>query len=108
MKRLEARLCEVLQNHMATGARPVVPLAGVPLWQIFAAISPGRAWTDAGPAPLTVAEIREQGQLAGYPLALRHIDVIRGLDRAWREAVAQGGKEKPIGELTAAAFDAMF
>ncbi|MDO8983793.1 hypothetical protein [Cypionkella sp.] len=108
MKRLERMMCEVMRCHMETGARPVVPLAGVALWQIFAAISPGRFWGEAGPQPLTVPEIREQGAMMGLPLELRHVDLIRALDRTWRELVTKGKGKAPLPELTPELFDAMF
>lgn len=108
MKRLEKLLCDALRVHMETGKPPAVPLAGVALWQVFAAISPGRAWGQHGPQALTVAEIREQGELAGLPLELRHVDVIRALDRQWLELVAKGQDGKPLPVMTAEIFDAMY
>lgn len=108
MKRLERLMCEAMRAHMETGKRPIVPLAGVQLWQVFAAISPWRVWGRLGPQPLTAREILEQGQLMGLPLELRHVDLIRALDRTWRELVGKGEDGKPLPELTGEIFDAMF
>lgn len=108
MKRLERFMCDALRRHRTTGQHPIIPLAGVPLWQIFAALSPGRGWHNNGPQPLSVREIREQGALAGFPLELRHVEVIQALDRAWLELEAGGGAARPMAELTPEIFDAMF
>ena len=107
MKKLERLMCAVLRRHMTTGARPVVPIAGVPLWQVFAAISSGRFWSDASPDALTTREILDQGQMMGLPLELRHVDVIRALDAVWREMVAKGKTGGRLPELTPEIFDAM-
>jgi hypothetical protein len=108
MMRLQRLMCAAMVRHMETGKPPVVPVAGVALWQIFAAISPGRHWTDHGPLPLGAREIVEQGQLAGYPLALRHVDLIRALDRCYLDLIRRGKGGGPLPELTAEIFDAMF
>lgn len=107
MKRLERLMCAVLRRHMTTGARPVVPIAGVPLWQVFAAISPGRFWSEAGPHALSIREILDQGQMMGLPLELRHVEVIRALDTVWREMVAKGKGGAALPVLTPEIFDAM-
>lgn len=107
MKRLKRLMVEAMRRHLATGAVPVVPLAGVPLWQVFAAISPGRAWTDAGPQALHASEIREQGALMGLPLDLRCVDLIRALDGCWLESARKADGKAPLRELTPELFDAM-
>ncbi|OHC54474.1 MAG: hypothetical protein A3D16_09875 [Rhodobacterales bacterium RIFCSPHIGHO2_02_FULL_62_130] len=108
MNGLKRLMVEAMRRHMTTGKPPAMPLAGVALWQVFAAISPGRGWHAHGPQPLTLAEIREQGEAMGLPLELRHIDVIRALDGCWLECQAKGGAGAPLQELTPEIFDAMF
>lgn len=107
MRRLTELMVAALQEHLATGAPPRIPDYALPLWQVFVELAKDRAMSahaggrDMG--PMTMEEIAARGQVMGLPLGLRHIHLIRALDRAWR-----GAPDAPKPELTAEMFDAMF
>lgn len=115
-------LVNALKRHLA-GGKPVVPEAGVLLWNLFMQISASRTYHAAGPNPITYAEIEAYACLHRWPLQSHHLDTIRALDDAWLEYAyrqqgkATGGKDDKTFDsrryanrpaLTAAAFDAVF
>lgn len=100
MRRLTELMVQALGDHLATGAPPRVPDYARPLWAVFVELVKDRAGQD--PRPMTMEEIAARGAVMGLPLALRHIHLIRALDRAWRGA---DGAPPPV--LSAAAFDAL-
>lgn len=93
MRRLTELMVTALRDHLATGAPPRLPDYALPLWAVFVSLT-----EDA--RPMTIEAIAARGQMMGLPLALRHIHIIRALDRAWRGA-------GPLPELTGDAFDVM-
>lgn len=115
-------LVAALERHLA-GGKPIVPEAGVLLWNLFMEISASRTYHAAGPHPISHAEIEAFARLHRWPLLPHHIDTIRALDDAWLEHAyrqqgkATGGKDDKAFDsrryasrpaLTAAAFDAVF
>lgn len=111
--RLERQLVAALQAHLATGAPPDVPEAGVLLWRVFAELAGTRTWHASGPNPIAFGEIDAWARRGRWPLEPRHVRVIRALDDAWCAHVDErrgaGGKpsRKPSAELTPALFDAL-
>ena len=101
MRRLTDLMVAALQDHLATGAPPRIPDYALPLWRVFVDLAKERAGCEA--RPMTLEEIAARGRMLGLPLALRHLHLIRALDRAWR-----GAPDAPKPELTAEMFDAMF
>lgn len=122
MHRLETHLTAALRRHL-TGGKPVVPEAGVLLWNLFMEISASRTYHAAGPNPISFAEIEAYCRLHRWPLQPHHVATIRELDDAWlehayRKMQAGGGTKggstfdsnryanaQPI---TAGGFDAVF
>lgn len=105
MMRLQDQLCAALADHLDTGKPPRVPLAGVPIWAVFAALNAARQFHGKGPQPLTLAAIEAEGRLQGLPLAARHVGLIRAMDQVWLQAWGKPGEPPP---LTPEIFDAMF
>lgn len=122
MDRLRKPLVAALQRHLA-GGRPVVPEAGVLLWNLFMEIAASRTYHAAGPNPISHAEIGNYCRFHRWPLQPHHIAVIRAMDDAWLQhayAKMSSGDKQEDGKtfdsaryanaqpLTAAAFDAVF
>lgn len=121
MSKLETVLAAALRRHLA-GGKPVVPEAGVLLWNLFMEIGAGRTYHAAGPNPISHAEIEAHARLNRWPLQPRHIAIIRALDEAWLEYAYR--QKLPVGSgdgrtfdsrryahaqtLTAQGFDAVF
>lgn len=105
-RRLTAQLRAALAEHLATGKPPRVPVAGVPIWQAFAWASAERGWWEGGAQALRLDDILRHGEAMGFPLAARHLDIIRALDGDWREAIAKPRGPEPV-PLTPELFDAM-
>ena len=105
-RRLAAQLRAALADHLATGKPPRVPIAGVPIWQAFALASSERGFSDAGPHPLRLDDVQRHGVAIGFPMAARHLEIIRALDGDWREAIAKPRGAAPL-PLTPEMFDAM-
>lgn len=119
---LEKTLSDALRQHLA-GGKPVVPEAGVLLWNLFMEISASRTYHAAGPNPISYAEIEAYARLHRWPLAPHHVASIRALDDAWLEHAYRkqdAALATPDGKsfdarryanaqpLTAASFDAVF
>lgn len=117
MARLQHLLVAALNRHLA-GGRPVVPEAGVLLWNLFGEIAGSRTYHAAGPNPISHAEIEAFARLHRWPLQQHHIAILRAMDEAWVAHVyaetrrsQNGGKSLPTGReqaITATAFDAVF
>lgn len=123
MQKLEKHLISSLKRHLA-GGRPIVPEAGLLLWNLFMQISASRTYHAAGPHPLSHAEIEAYARLHRWPLRPHHIAIIRALDDAWLEHAyrkmggGKGGLLDPntfdghryanAQPMTAAGFDAVF
>lgn len=117
MDRIQHILVAALRRHLA-GGRPVVPDAGVLLWNLFMQISASRTYHAAGPHPVSFAEIEAYARLHRWPFQSHHITIIRALDDAWLEhAYAETGKGQkgaqrlPTGRepaINPSAFDAVF
>ncbi len=119
MSKLSITLAAALRRHLA-GGKPVVPEAGVLLWNLFMEISASRTYHAAGPNPISHAEIEAYARLHRWPLAPHHTAVIRALDDAWLEHAyrkMESGKDGKTFDgrryanaqpLTAAGFDAVF
>lgn len=122
MAHLKQQLIAAYRRHLA-GGRPVVPEAGVLLWNLFMEIGAGRAYHEAGPNPIGYAEIEAFCRLHRWPLQPQHIAIIRAMDDALLERIyakmqrAVPGKDKPAFDsarysaappLTAATFDLVF
>ena len=106
--RLRAQLVAALDSHLATGRPARPPLAGVILWQTFGALSQGRSYGDAGPGAISAAEIEAYGRLMQIELPPHHVAILRAMDAAWLKWARTPEKDRPAGELTGAAFDAVF
>lgn len=105
-RRLTAQLRAALADHLKTGNPPRVPLAGVPIWQAFARASAERCYWEGGAQALRLDDILRQGEAMGFPLAARHLDIIRAMDGDWREAMAKPREAAPV-PLTPELFDAV-
>ena len=116
MKRLERALVDAV-----TAAKPVVPEAGVLLWNLFMELNASRTYNAVGPNPISYAEIEAFARLHRWPLQPRHVAIIRAMDDAWlahayrkmqgseKDADAFDGRraaEAPT--LTTSGFDAVF
>lgn len=82
MERLEQQLVEALQRHLGHGKGVRLPEAGRLLWRAFVELDAARTMHMAGPNPIPLAEIEAWGRMNGYPLAPRHVSVIKALDAA--------------------------
>lgn len=116
MKRLERSLVEAV-----TAAKPVVPEAGVLLWNLFMEISASRTYNAVGPNAISYAEIVAYADICRWPLQPHHVAIIRAMDDAWlahayrkmqgRQQAADsfdGHRAAKAPPLTAAGFDAVF
>lgn len=108
-------LVAALKRHLG-GDKPVVPEAGVLLWNLFIEISATRTYHAAGAHPIGFAEIGAYARLHCWPLQPHHVAIIRALDDAWLDHAyrkAAGGKPAKNfhgaqGEINPDAFDAVF
>lgn len=105
--RLRAQLLAALRAHLAGGGKPRVPLAGVPIWQAFAALSAGRAWGEAGAQAILPGDLEAWARVMRAQIPPHHAELIFALDAAWLEWVRTPEAERVVGELTGAAFDAV-
>lgn len=109
MKRLTRIMCDMLRRHLAEGARPRVPDAGVIFWQAFAALSEARSIGAAGPEPIRLADLEAWARWHRVPFRPEHVAVIRALDAVWMEharaAAGKGGGAAAA--LTPEGFDAL-
>lgn len=111
------------RQQRAAVAALVAFLAGGPLrlpdgmgdlWRIFLDLHQARALSESGSQPIAFAEIDAYARLHRWPLAPRHVAIIRALDAAWlAHARRQRGKGPsiPAGRapsINPAAFDAVF
>lgn len=118
---MKALIVSALRRHLA-GGKPVVPEAGVLLWNLFMEISASRTYHAAGPNPISYAEVEAYARLHRWPLQSHHVAIIRAMDDAWLEHTyrkmqagnchdgntfdsARYANAQPI---TAAGFDAVF
>uniref|UniRef100_UPI003BAC5764 phage tail assembly chaperone n=1 Tax=Stappia sp. TaxID=1870903 RepID=UPI003BAC5764 len=114
------RLERALSDAIAA-AKPVVPEAGVLLWNLFMELSAGRTYNAAGPNPIAYAEIEAFARLHRWPLQPHHVAIIRAMDDAWlarayrkmqgseKNADAFDGRQTAKAPLlTASGFDAVF
>jgi hypothetical protein len=87
--------------------RPVpVPAGGELLMPVFADACGGRQMAAHGPQALTLGEIEAAARLHRLELEVRHVAVLRAMDRAWLDRAGQ--KAKPLAApLTPGMFDAM-
>lgn len=121
MHRLETHLTAALRRHLA-GGKPVMPEAGVLLWNLFMEISASRTYHAAGPHPISFAEIEAYARLNRWPLQPHHVAIIRAMDDTWlehtyRKMQAGNGHDGHTFDsaryanahpITAAGFDAVF
>lgn len=107
MTRLRRNLVAALRDHLE-GAPPAPPLAGVPIWQAFCALSEGRRWSEAGPDPIRPADVAAWAELHGRHVPRHHAAILFALDAAWLEWARMPKERRVTGRLTAARFDAMF
>lgn len=80
--RLQTQLISALRRNLV-GGKPVVPEAGVMIWNLFMEISRSRTYHAAGPHPISHGEIEAYGRLHRWPLRPHHVEMIRALDDAW-------------------------
>ena len=99
--RLDDLLVAALKRHLL-GGRPVVPEAGVLLWNLFMQISASRTYHAAGPNPISYGEIVGFSHINRWPLQPHHVETIRALDDAWLEHAYR----KMQGEKDIRTFDA--
>lgn len=104
--RLRRQMVAALKAHLA-GLKPAPPLAGVPLWQAFGALSALRRWGPNGPDPIQPSEVKAWADLNGVHLPPHHVAIITAMEEAWiADARTDGGGV--VGQLSGAQFDAMF
>ena len=89
MERLEKQLVEALRRHLADGGRAQIPEAGRLLWRAFVDLDATRTMHMAGPNPITLAEVEAWARMNGYPLAPRHVRIIKALDMVLIEHVSR-------------------
>lgn len=122
MSGLRSLITAALRRHLA-GGKPIVPEAGVLLWNLFMEISASRTYHAAGPHPISFAEIEAYASLNRWPLHPHHVAIIRAMDDAWLEhtyrkmQAGTGDKDSNTFDsarysnaqpITAAGFDAVF
>lgn len=84
-ERLERQLVEALERHLRTGNPVRLPEAGHLVWEWFGDLSGTRTFHQAGPNPISYAEIGAYSRLGRLDLQPHHVELIRALDRAWLE-----------------------
>lgn len=94
-------------RRMLAGGRPRLPDGADPLLRIFLALHETREIVDGAPQPIAFYEIEAYARLMRWPLAPRHVETIRALDRQWLGR-DKGGQRPSAGKITPAAFDAVF
>lgn len=115
MSRLQSQLVIALRGNLA-GGKPIVPEAGVTIWNLFMEISRSRTYHMAGPHPISHAEIEAYARINRWPLQPHHVALIRAMDDAWLEhayrqkddAATKAAQIKHAQPLTPEAFDAVF
>lgn len=105
--RLRRQLVAALGANLR-GAVPCPPLAGLRLWGIFCALSDARRWGEAGPDPISPADLAAWVQLHRVCLPPHHVAIITAMDAAWLAWVRTPEADRVVGPLTGTAFDAMF
>lgn len=106
--RLRAQLVAALEHHLFTGRAARPPVAGVVLWEAFAALCAGRVYGDVGPGPISMGEVEAYTRLMRVELPPHHVQILRAMDAAWLKWARTPEKDRPAGEMTGAAFDAVF
>lgn len=96
MDRLKKQLCAALKARLAGGTTPL-PEAGLPLWEVFGALSRQRSYNGVGPNPITWEALAAWLQLMRVPLEPRHVDIIMALDAVWIEDAYRTDKQAPEG-----------
>ena len=89
MERLEQQLVEALRRHLTEGKGVRLPEAGRLLWRAFVDLDATRTMHMAGPNPITMAEVEAWARMNGYPLAPRHVRIIKALDAVLIEHVSR-------------------
>lgn len=97
-----------VQAHVTTGARPRPPLAGVPLWVAFAALSESRGWREAWPEAIRPADLEAWARVHGWAMPPHHAAIILAMDAAWLAWARVPEADRVVGVMTGAQFDAMF
>lgn len=91
--RLKRQLVEALRDHLRTGRPVAVPEAGRLLWTAFIELDGARGYGDAGPHPVSFAEIEAWCRLKRYPLEPHHVDALRAMDSALIAHVAEEARK---------------
>ena len=103
-RRLNAQLAAALTDHLRSGARPRLPMAGLPLWQVFAALSLARSWQAGTGQPIRWQDVQPCARLMGLAFAAHHVQAVMAMDQIW---LARDTSAAPVAELTPEAFDMM-
>ncbi|ASP85482.1 hypothetical protein CDO26_13300 [Sinorhizobium meliloti] len=82
---LHRQLGDAMKQHLVAGKAPRLPEAGRLFWQWFGELNSARTWHQAGPNPISHAEIEAWARLNRWPVQSRHVAAIRALDDAWLE-----------------------
>jgi hypothetical protein len=112
MNRLHA-LCEAIREDRP-GNRAKIPLGSAVLWGAFIHLSNARSMGQAGPNPVSFAEIEAYCRVMRMPLEPHHVGILLAMDDAWLKKVSRGGaipegvKTLPVASdhsITPAMFD---
>jgi hypothetical protein len=98
--RLETQLVAALRQNLATRKPVAIPEAGRLLWQIFGELSATRTYHQAGPNPVSHAEILTYGQAMRWPLQPHHVAILRTMDDAYLDHAYSGRGKAPDGMKT--------
>lgn len=99
MDRLKKQLCAALKSRLAGDTTPL-PEAGLPLWEVFGALSRQRGYNPHGPNPITWEAVAAWSQMMRVPLEPRHVDIIMALDVVFMEDAYRRDKQAPEGVKT--------
>lgn len=87
-----------------------MPEAGRALWDAFQQLDEGRTWYQGGPNPITWEAIAAWAALMRWPLAPRHVEVLRAMDRAYCRHLLSDRKADRTAErqpITSTIFDTL-
>jgi hypothetical protein len=117
---LQKLLCDELKRQLSapTIRAAQIPAGGALLWRWFTDLSRARTYGQAGPNPISHADIVSYGHIMRLPIEPRHVAILRAMDETYLEHAYSKKDETPEGvkklpprsahEITTGAFDAMF
>lgn len=115
MDRLKRHLVAAVTASLS--GRTTVPAGGELLWQWFIELGRARTYHASGPNPIAYAEISAWASLQRWPIAPRHVEILRAMDDAWLNAFYETRKrndgvkklpQKSAHAISTETFDAIF